>query len=224
MSLSRQEPSRIEGGGRANQKARTRTALVNAATELVREGRPPSMPEAAEKALVSIATAYRYFSSAEDLWWEASNAAFDQYGTLAHARDAVEAAGSDPQARLEALIRSIGFRMFDDQMPYRQLMRVALDQWFRQIDAPAAELRPVREGRRNEQIRQVIAPLIGQLPRKDVNRIAQALGLVVGVEAVVSLTDAVGLDVTAAKRTLLDAARWLLAGALTELTDQTSPN
>ena len=34
----------------------------------------------------------------------------------------------------------------------------------------------------------------------------------------ISLTDAVGLDVPTAKRTLLDAGRWLLAGALAELT------
>ena len=58
--------------GRSNQKARTRTALLQSATGLVKEGRPPSMPEAADRALVSIATAYRYFSSAEELWWEAS--------------------------------------------------------------------------------------------------------------------------------------------------------
>jgi hypothetical protein len=35
----------------------------------------------------------------------------------------------------------------------------------------------------------------------------------------ISLTDAVGLDVPAAKKTLLDSARWLLAGALNELAD-----
>jgi hypothetical protein len=38
----------------------------------------------------------------------------------------------------------------------------------------------------------------------------------------ISLTDAVGLDVPAAKRALLDAARWLLAGALAELSDTSS--
>ncbi|PYU89769.1 MAG: hypothetical protein DMG08_20310 [Acidobacteria bacterium] len=60
MVLTRQEASRTTSG-RANRKARTRVALLHAATELVREGRQPSMPEAADLALIS--TAYRYFPS-----------------------------------------------------------------------------------------------------------------------------------------------------------------
>jgi hypothetical protein len=71
MIISRQDPS-LKKGTRSNQKTRTRAALLQAATDLFREGRSPSMPEAADRALVSVATAYRYFSSAEDLWWEAT--------------------------------------------------------------------------------------------------------------------------------------------------------
>ena len=218
MVLSRQVAPR-RNGGRTNQKTRTRTALLTAAADLVREGKPPSMPEAADRALVSVATVYRYFSSAEDLWWEASNEAFGDQGTLAEAERRVEAAGSDPQARLEALIRSVGFRMLDDQVPYRRIAKTALEQWFRQADAPDSERVPIRQGRRNEQIRKVIDPLQGRLPNKDIDRIAHVLGLVVGTEAMIALTDAVGLDVPATKKTLLDAGRWLLAGALAELTD-----
>lgn len=174
------------------------------------------MPEAAERALVSVATAYRYFSSADDLWWEASNMAV---GAFTGADERVEAAGADPLARLEALIRSIGFQMLDDQVPYRQVAKAALEQWFRQAEVPENERVPIRQGRRNDQIRKALAPLVGQLPRKDVDRIARALGLVIGSEAMISLTDAVGLDVPAAKKTLLEAGRWLLAGALAELTE-----
>src|SRR5271154_171900 len=98
MTLSRQDVPRTDGRG-ANQKARTRAALVRAAGELAREGRPPSIPEAAERALVSVATAYRYFSSPEDLWFEASIETFSQ--TMAETKQRVEAAGRDPLARLE---------------------------------------------------------------------------------------------------------------------------
>jgi AcrR family transcriptional regulator len=181
------------------------------------------MPEAADRALVSIATAYRYFPSAEELWWEASNAAFGDQATLAQAGQRIEAAGNDPQARLEALIRSIGFQMLDDQVPYRRIAKSALEQWFRQADSPPEERVPIRQGRRNEQIKHVMAPLEGRLPKKDSDRIAHALGLVVGSEAMISLTDAVGLDTPAAKRTLLDAGRWLLAGALAEMSDDKHP-
>ena len=147
-----------------NQKARTRTALLKATAELVAEGRQPSMPDVADRALVSVATAYRYFSSAEDLWWEASLGAIAR--TMAEAEQGVEAAGSDPQARLEALIRGVEFRMLDDQVPYRRIGLTAQEQWFRQADAPDSERVPIRQGRRNEQILGAIAPLQGRLPRK----------------------------------------------------------
>jgi hypothetical protein len=177
------------------------------------------MPEAADRALVSVATAYRYFSTAEELWWEASKSiAFED--TVAEARRRIEEAGNDPQARLEALIRSTGFRTLDDQVPYRQMAKAALDQWFRQIDVGEDERVPIREGRRNEGIRSAIAPLQDELRQKDVDRIAHALALVIGSEAMLTLIDAVGLDVATAKRSMLDAGRWLLAGALAELSDR----
>ena len=201
--------------GRANQKARTRTALLQAATELVREGRPPSIPEAADRALISVATAYRYFSSPEALWWEASEAATAFPGEASLQQ--IDEAGDDPQARLEALVRGAGFRMMDDQVPYRLAAKAALDHWFRRASADDNERVPIRQGRRNELIQRVIAPLDGELPKRDLDRIAHALGLVIGAEAMISLIDAVGLDAPAAKESLLDASRWLVAGALAEL-------
>ena len=47
--------------GRANQKTRTRRAIIDACRELVRTGSDVTMPEVARRALVSEATAYRYF-------------------------------------------------------------------------------------------------------------------------------------------------------------------
>jgi AcrR family transcriptional regulator len=193
--------------------------LLQAAGELINEGKPPSVPEAAERALVSVATAYRYFSSAEDLWWEASEAAIDYEETMAEAKQRIEAAGTDLQGRLEALIRITSFNMLDNQMPYRRSAKTALDQWFSQLDASDDERAPVREGRRNPQIRNVIAPLEGQIPKRDLDRIAGALALIIGPEAMISLIDAVGLEVPAAKKTLLDAGRWLLTGALAEVAE-----
>src|SRR5580693_7495073 len=47
--------------GRANQKKRTRMAIVAACRDIIRSGSPVTMPEVARAALVSEATAYRYF-------------------------------------------------------------------------------------------------------------------------------------------------------------------
>jgi hypothetical protein len=109
--------------------------------------------------------------------------------------------------------------MLDNQMPYRQMTRAALEQWFRQTEVPEGEQVPIREGRRNDQIRNAISPLRDKLRQEDVDRIAHALALVISSEAIIALCDAVGLDVPAAKESLLDAGRWLLSGALAEVTD-----
>ena len=75
----------------------------------------------------------------------------------------------------------------------------------------------MREGRRNRQIALVVEPLRGRLSDADVERLAHALGVIVGTDAMLALTDGVGLDVADAKSALLDAGRWLVAGALAEL-------
>src|ERR1051325_4802760 len=57
---------------RANQKARTRTALITAALDLYRQGISPTVAQAAEHARVSRATAYRFFPTREALLVELS--------------------------------------------------------------------------------------------------------------------------------------------------------
>ena len=47
--------------GRVNQKRRTHVAIVDACRTMIRGGGPVTMPEVARAALVSEATAYRYF-------------------------------------------------------------------------------------------------------------------------------------------------------------------
>ncbi|MEO7556370.1 MAG: TetR/AcrR family transcriptional regulator [Acidimicrobiales bacterium] len=204
-------------GGRANQKARTREALLQAAVQLVRQGQSPSIPDVAERALISVATAYRYFPSAEELWFEASQTAIDFEQGLLDADQRIEAAGPDPVNRLEALTRFVGFAMLDDQAPFRRLAKGALEQWFRQVDAPFEDRVPVRTGRRDRTIAKVIEPLRDRLHPDDVTRIAHALTVVVGTDAMLAITDVAGLEGEQAKQALLDAARWLLAGALAEL-------
>jgi hypothetical protein len=81
------------------------------------------MPEAADRALVLVATACRYFSSAEDLWWEATQAAFQQ--TLDETLERTKAAGLGPQARPDAAVRSYGSAMIDDPVPFRRVTQIA---------------------------------------------------------------------------------------------------
>jgi len=52
---------------RTRQKERTRKALVEAARALLAEGHAPTVAASAERALISEATAYRYYASARSL-------------------------------------------------------------------------------------------------------------------------------------------------------------
>src|SRR5277367_3691273 len=61
------DPAARRPGGRANQKERTRQALLAATRALLAEGRAPTIARAAERALVSEATAYRYYSDSQTL-------------------------------------------------------------------------------------------------------------------------------------------------------------
>src|SRR5215208_1915615 len=70
MSIPRQDPS-LETG-RANQKRRTRAAIVEAARRLLDQGTTPTVADAAAAALVSRTTAYRYFPTQEALLVEVS--------------------------------------------------------------------------------------------------------------------------------------------------------
>ena len=99
--------------------------MLAAAVELVREGRPPSVPDAAERALVSIATAYRYFPTADDLWTEASFETLDFTEMNAGVDKALSAAGDDAAARLEVVVTSIGWDMLENPLPYRTMVKLA---------------------------------------------------------------------------------------------------
>ena len=61
-----------EDTGRPNQRSRTRKDLLRAAARLMKHGQNPSLEEVATEALVSRATAYRYFPSVEALLVDAA--------------------------------------------------------------------------------------------------------------------------------------------------------
>lgn len=202
--------------GRENQRARTYAALVDAAGRLLHDGRPPSMPDAAELALVSVATAYRYFRTAEELWEEA--ALFDARRIFDpdEAEAAIRAAGSDVEARLTVAVERSAWPLVDRELEIRRMIKVGLDRWFATQSRPPEE-RPRRPGIRMRQIAAVLEPLRGTFEDGQVDAISEALALVFGSEAMIALLDAVQLSPEAAKERQLTAARWVLRGALAEI-------
>ncbi len=212
MALSRQETPATTTPGRVNQKARTRQALLVATVELIREGSAPSIPDAAARALMSPATAYRYFSSAHALWEEASLEMVEDWDTAP-----VDQAGDDPRARLDAVVQGVGWHMLDDELPCRNLVRASLERWYEQLGLPDSDERmPVRQGRRMVYNNKVVEPLRHTLADATVDQIVNALALVWGTEAVLVLRDVCRLDTEEAKATMLRASRWMLDGFLAE--------
>jgi AcrR family transcriptional regulator len=211
MAIARQGQPAETSSGRTNQKVRTRRALIAAAVELIREGKAPSMPDVADRALMSPATAYRYFPNAQALWEEASFEIVKTWDA-----DQIDRAGDDPRARLDAVVAGLGWHMLDDELPYRNLARAGMERWYEQSTLPANERVPVREGRRMAYNAKVVEPLRRELPAETVDQLINALALVWGTEAVLVLRDVCGLETSQAKDTMLHAARWMLDGFLAE--------
>lgn len=190
--------------GRDNQRRRTRKALLEAAAQLTREGRRPSLEEVAEAALVSRATAYRYFPSIEALLVEASlDVAMPQVDELYAGLPA------DPVARLERLDAALDDMLRANEPQFRMMLANAMTQVVR---GEAAAGTPTRQNRRTPLIE---AALEGaNLRPGSRERLAHALAVLIGTESMVVFRDVLRLDEVEARavkgwaiRALVDAAR-----------------
>ncbi len=165
--------------GRANQKLRTRNAILQAAVELMRTGREVTMLEVAKAALVSEATAYRYFPDLATLLQEAMTG---QMPTPAEALAAV-ADSRDPVERIAAATEHLMRTVLTYQGATRAMIAAT-------ITRPATA--GARPGLRFGLIDHALAPLDDTLGRTDPDALAQLkrdLGVVVSAEAFFCLTD-----------------------------------
>ena len=184
---------------RPNQKRRTRKALLDAAARLMQAGKTPSLEEAAEAALVSRATAYRYFPSIEVLLREAAldvavKTPQELFGPGAPA---------DPAERVQRVDEMLHEMTLANEPGLRLMLAHALQQ----AAAGAAADAPLRQNRRTPLIE---AALDGaELDPKSRDRLVAALGLIVGTEGFVAGKDVLQLS----DAELRDVRRWAI-GAL----------
>jgi len=194
------------GGGRLNQKRRTRQALVQAALVLSEEGRPPTLQRVAEEALVSRATAYRYFPSAEALLYEA------HLERVVRSMERALRPGDDLVEATSQAARAINRLLLQNEMGLHVIERSFMQVW---LDNPA-EARPPRPGRRMEFIDPIVAALAEKLGPGARARLRTALALTMGAEAVLSMRDVAGATAEAAIEVGGWAARALVLQALAE--------
>lgn len=195
---------------RANQKARTRAAIVAAARELQSQGTAPTIEQAAEHARVSRATAYRYFPTKEALLVELSEV------THPAAVETLLAnlTSDDIEERLLLLIDTFDGITLAEEEHYRAFTRVSLDTWLR--GHRNGETAPVvREGRRMRWLETVLSPL-NELPPDQKRRLQAALALTLGGEAIITMKDVCRLDDDETLAVLRWAATALLRAAIDE--------
>lgn len=201
-----------ESQGRPNQRRRTRKDLLQAATRLVRQGRKPSLEEIAEEAMVSRATAYRYFPKVDALLLEAAlDVAVPEADALFE-----HAPREDAVARVERLDDVMHDMILANEAQLRTMLVHSLQ---RRIDGSDSDALPARQNRRSPLIEAALAPVRAQFKPSALKHLAHALALVIGTEAMVVCKDVLQLDDAGARkmkrwaiRALIEAARKQPAG------------
>src|SRR5918998_2053751 len=135
----------------SNVRRRTRGAMIDAATRLVREGASPSVTEVADAAGVSRATAYRYFPTQESLLAEVIVPDLE-------AALAAEALPEDLESRFGAAFAPIWSSYIEHEAAYRTMLRRGLERPpGESIErGEAEEVGSIRAGRRVGGVRKAI--------------------------------------------------------------------
>ena len=186
--------------GRANQRRRTRKDLLAAANRLLQAGRNPTLDEVAADAMVSRATAYRYFSGIEDLLVEAGlDLAMPDETLFAGDGEA------DPCARLLRADAAVAAMIRANETALRTMLIHSLQRGLADADAT-----PNRQNRRTPLIEAALAPARHDLDPDTYLRLIRALALVIGTESQVAFKDVLRLDDGEAD----EVRRWMIGALL----------
>jgi AcrR family transcriptional regulator len=195
-----------EATGRPNQKTRTRKDLLQAAARLMKQGRKPSLEEIAQEALVSRATAYRYFPSLEALVIEASlDVAVPQPAELF-----VSGSSDDPVSRLERVDTALHDMILANEASLRMMLVHSLQ---RGIEPESNPKLPARQNRRMPLIEAALGPARDQFKPGALKTLSNALALVIGTEGMVVFKDVLRLKDEDARKVKRWAIRALVAAA-----------
>jgi AcrR family transcriptional regulator len=193
-----------ENKGRTNQKARTQRAIIEACVELMRQRRSVTMPEVAQAAMVSEATAYRYFPDLASLL---ARALAEDWPTPAEALAPV-AASEDPVERVAFATRFLLRGVAERQAVVRSMISATLVQ--PELSGTA------RPGIRFGLIEYALSPFVDVLEATAPDLLAQLrldLAVVVSAEALFSLTDLCGLSIEDAIDSAEKTAKTLTSAA-----------
>ena len=192
--------------GRPQQRLRTRKDLLQAAARLMRKGGQPGLEDVAAEAMVSRATAYRYFPDAGALLAEAS--------LDVEVPDADTLFGNDPTldpvARLEMVDTAMHDAVTENETQMRRMLAHAVT---RVLDASPDDGTPPRQNRRLPLIDAALAPARAQFAPAAMRRLEHALALILGTEGVIVGKDVLRIDDAELRRVKRWAIRALVEAA-----------
>jgi AcrR family transcriptional regulator len=191
-----------------NQKARTRAAIVQAVNELARSGAEITMPSVAKAALVSEATAYRYFPDLVTLLLEADQGTWpDPAEALAPVADS-----TDPVERIGLAARVLLDGVLANESAVRAMIAGSITR---------PQLASRRPGHRFGLIDAALAPAAGRLDPAALAHLRRGLAVVVSADALFTLTDLCELSRLDAVDSAVRTARALTGTAFREAEYQT---
>jgi AcrR family transcriptional regulator len=206
------KPKKVKAGyleqGRSAQKVRTRQRVLEAASELIGKGHSPTITEAADLADVSRRTAYRYFSTQQQMLAEAA---------LAVSRESIlQIQLPRPvEARIDVTVRALQEFVYQNEAALRMLAQMYMQQPLAGKPMNKKDSVPPRVNR-VKFIESALADIRSQLPAKDYERLISALVLCMGVEAAMSLRYVRNLSSTHATEICSWAAQQIIKGALSK--------
>jgi len=202
----------IQSAGRVNQKARTRAAIVRAVQDLARDGAEITMPSVARAALVSEATAYRYFPDLVSLLLESDLGVWpDPAEALAPV-----AASADPVERVGYAAEVLFTGILARQSAVRAMIAASVTR---------PDVAAQRPGHRFALIDRALAPLASPNPEAGADpdvgpdpevlaQLKRDLAVVMSAEALFVLTDLCRLPPADAVASAVHTARTLTTAAL----------
>lgn len=169
-------------------RTQTRELLLQTALSMLEQGWFPSITELANASGVSRATAYRYFPSQAAL---VSTVVDESLGPVLQ----WQPTSTSVEARVNELLDFAYPRMEQHEGALRAALQVALHQWANERARRAQDEPKYRRGNRRRLLTLAVEPMVrAGVDPAVAERLAQALSLLYGTEAMVVLKDIWGLD------------------------------
>ncbi|MCQ1837248.1 TetR/AcrR family transcriptional regulator [Neorhizobium galegae] len=189
---------------RVNQKKRTRAELLRTARQLIEAGGHPSVAEVADAAGISRATAYRYFSTPDEMVHEA---VLDAVADGVRLPDSIAVSGT-VEERLDEIVGQIFRMVAANESVFRTFLATSI--------TSDTQLR--RGGRRIPWLTEALEPLRLRLAKDVFDRLLYGLSMLTGIESLVVLRDICDVDPQEGERIVRWSAQAMLAKALAEET------